>query len=498
MAGFLTHLCIISVCMTLFSFLIMILSPFAEKKYSSKVNYHIWMMIIICMLIPFPLWPELTVFQIESSKMEQSIQKLVPENMNIVQTSLPTEKNGMVDKTGRSLENVKTGSGWTKEYTVLLIFILWLAGSMLYLCIQCLKHIIYQKMVMRWSEKIENHRINEWADTIAREMGISKTIPIYQSGIVSGPMLSGLFHPGIFLPDREYEGYQLNFILRHELIHYKRKDLWCKLLILCAKAIHWFNPFVLMIARQAEQMCEVSCDEEVLIHADLNQCYLYTETIIEVMRNGVKNSTILSTTFWSGKKIAKRRILFIMNNNKKKAGKILVILAAAAAVAIGSAVTVKRGEDSVKEGKDQQIVKAESSQDMEGLIPWSQIADTVTTAQTSMELTSGMKLDTFHVFTEPIEGESTIYVEIVESKGGTGTEYIYESFNPADFNLQKYAWDHGIKYLKLDIPSEEQSDEVMTKYFEENGLSMHDQVLVEFSTGDHFIYSPESKLSSSF
>ena len=49
-------------------------------------------------------------------------------------------------------------------------------------------------------------------------------------------------------------------IFRHELIHWRRKDLWYKLLLLAARSIHWFNPLVWRMAKRAERDLEISCD----------------------------------------------------------------------------------------------------------------------------------------------------------------------------------------------------------------------------------------------
>lgn len=56
----------------------------------------------------------------------------------------------------------------------------------------------------------------------------------------------------------------LYFILKHELIHYKQKDLWYKLLLLMAQVIHWFNPLVYIMVEQAEQDLEARCDLKVV------------------------------------------------------------------------------------------------------------------------------------------------------------------------------------------------------------------------------------------
>lgn len=77
-------------------------------------------------------------------------------------------------------------------------------------------------------------------------------------------MLVGFFHPAILLPPVKFAGDELSLILKHELIHFKRHDLWYKALILEATALHWFNPVVYLMAKAAAVQCEISCDALVL------------------------------------------------------------------------------------------------------------------------------------------------------------------------------------------------------------------------------------------
>lgn len=59
---------------------------------------------------------------------------------------------------------------------------------------------------------------------------------------LSTPVLAGLFHPALYLTEAPCDREELSFILRHELTHYKRRDLWFKLLLLAVSTIYWFNP----------------------------------------------------------------------------------------------------------------------------------------------------------------------------------------------------------------------------------------------------------------
>ncbi len=132
-----------------------------------------------------------------------------------------------------------------------------------------------------------------------------KAVPhVAVSPAVLGPMLMGFVKPVILLPQRFYGQQELALILRHELVHYKFHDLWYKLLLLMANAVHWFNPLVWLMVRQANRDAEQVCDEQVVRNQDLNYRKAYSMTILNDMANqrGIALSTYLSKQAQNSKK----------------------------------------------------------------------------------------------------------------------------------------------------------------------------------------------------
>jgi hypothetical protein len=130
----------------------------------------------------------------------------------------------------------------------------------------------------------------------------------------------GFINTPILLPTVELAEDELRFIFKHELVHYKRKDLWYKMLVLTATAIHWFNPFVYLIAKAINVQCELSCDAEIVRNTDADTRLQYSETIIGIIKYRSNLKTALSTNFYGGKKGMKNRVSSIMDTSKKKAG----------------------------------------------------------------------------------------------------------------------------------------------------------------------------------
>ena len=77
----------------------------------------------------------------------------------------------------------------------------------------------------------------------------SHNIPIYISGIVKTPCLTGIIHPVVYLPaDNNIKEKYLTQILAHEYTHIKHKDnIWALLRTICL-GTYWFYPFVWIAA----------------------------------------------------------------------------------------------------------------------------------------------------------------------------------------------------------------------------------------------------------
>jgi hypothetical protein len=155
------------------------------------------------------------------------------------------------------------------------------------------------------------------------------------------PMMTGFFKPLLLLPDLDYSDADLKVILKHELIHYRSRDIWYKLLMVCANAVHWFNPLVYLMTTASNRDIEMACDSELIKDSDSVFRKQYSETILSAIHNGNQRQMAFSTYFYGGKKIMKERFANIFDMNKKRNGIftlcaiILVIGIAGASVAYG-------------------------------------------------------------------------------------------------------------------------------------------------------------------
>ena len=196
--------------------------------------------------------------------------------------------------------------------------LLWAAGVLCFLGWHLFQHLRFLSAVRRWSEDIKDSAILKQFILTKAELGIRDRITIKSCACIKTPMMIGLLHPVVLLPQIDFSQDELPLILKHELVHYKRKDLWYKVLTMIASAIHWFNPVVHIMVGSALTLCEISCDEEVLRGHDAKGRAQYGEAIIGVIRSGSAYHTALSTNFYSGTQGMKKRIYAMMDMTKKR------------------------------------------------------------------------------------------------------------------------------------------------------------------------------------
>ena len=161
-----------------------------------------------------------------------------------------------------------------------------------------------------------------------REAGAPRRLRLCLSSAASTPMLMGLLHPRLVLPDREYSPEMLGNIFLHELTHYRRGDLVLKWFAVLVTAFHWFNPLVHMARRELDRACEMSCDESLLRHMNLQDRRSYGETLLSLAAAGSLPRRLVATSFATEKRNLRERLEQIMKYKPMSRAGLALLLAA--------------------------------------------------------------------------------------------------------------------------------------------------------------------------
>lgn len=217
-----------------------------------------------------------------------------------------------------------------------ILFYGYLAGAAAFLLYQGVSYALFRRTVRRWKRDVSRADYAAMLSDTARDLGMSAPEMIVCEAI-STPAVTGLLRPRLLLPHERYDVQELRYILRHELCHLKRRDMLLKLVLLAANAMHWFNPVVYLMLRQADEDIELACDSAATDGLDRAERAAYSRTLLAAVQSSVR--ALPATTCFGGTvERLKRRITNVLGAQKKR-GLGIVALVLALTLTAGCAVS---------------------------------------------------------------------------------------------------------------------------------------------------------------
>lgn len=146
-------------------------------------------------------------------------------------------------------------------------------------------------------------------------------VALVRNDNIKAPVLVGLLRPVIIIPALAYVrngmGVTLENMLRHELVHFRHKDIAYKWFVTLVTCVHWFNPLIYIVRREIFRACELACDEAVIQGMTLRERRSYGSTLISLAANGKSSADALTAMLCNSGSQLKERIVSIMKCNKK-------------------------------------------------------------------------------------------------------------------------------------------------------------------------------------
>lgn len=133
------------------------------------------------------------------------------------------------------------------------------------------------------------------------------------------PAITGLRTPTLLLPNISFTASELEYVIKHELMHYKKHDLWITLLVDIVCCIHWWNPLIYLFKKEYTLFMEVANDQAILQSCNCEEQMKYAELILSTARVAhykQQSQHALSMNF-VGKSPSnlRTRVKFITNNS---------------------------------------------------------------------------------------------------------------------------------------------------------------------------------------
>lgn len=198
------------------------------------------------------------------------------------------------------------------------LWVVWLCGVIASLVAKLVDYRGFLRYLRLQNKEEEDAEVQAVLDDVMMDLHIKKDVKLYRNSLVSSPMLVGMFHPYIVLPAELPVDGALSALLTHELVHYKRKDIWVKWLVQAARCVHWFNPVLAVASRDISRSCEMACDEAVNRFLDTESRKRYGNMLLDIAAGELGyQDRILPLTLVENKKYIKERLDTIMNEKKK-------------------------------------------------------------------------------------------------------------------------------------------------------------------------------------
>lgn len=325
---------------TLLIFVLLLAKKVWQDKISRQWQYYIWLIVILRLILPFAPETNLmrTIYQAVQQMQIQDILIKSQTELNLAEdrenstsnrtqdsdkrndfietkiTEQPLQNNAPLHAENYRLEDILLVLLWFAKW----FWLIWLAvafGMMIR------KITLYQSFVNCIKAGLTPVCDMEKLDGLSaamEQMGIKRPVELGVNPLVSSPMLIGFFQPCIVLPSADISEKEFYYIILHELMHHKRRDICYKWLVQFTVCLHWFNPMVYLMRREIIKACEFSCDEAVLEMVGEVYASDYGKTLLDAMPAvGKYKEGFGVVTFNQNKQLLRERLCAIMNFRKR-------------------------------------------------------------------------------------------------------------------------------------------------------------------------------------
>jgi len=260
------------------------------KRLPARIRFALWLLVLLKVFLPPSLTAVWSVghwgIQPLLDKAEQvkslthtveAVTFSVPLDPAVLPASLPVSEEAAPEIPTESPHR----SHWTFAYALLCF---WGSGLLVFVAV-ILRHYVGFAWKLQNAEEVDEGPLQVEIERLALCLAKQSPPRLLLSEQVKSPFLFGLLRPRIVLPPnllKELDQRQLRDVLLHEMIHWKRRDLWVGWVQVLAQALFWFHPLVWLANYRLRHERECACDEAVLA-LDEREPKAYGESLLKVL-----------------------------------------------------------------------------------------------------------------------------------------------------------------------------------------------------------------------
>ena len=207
-----------------------------KDKISRQWQYYIWLVVVLRLLLPFG--PEINLLGKTYQALDQAITRDGPlpapqQSLSDTQGSVPVPAAG----TGHNKEDGNSPMDGPaavhpfQDIETLLTNHVWLVWPAVAVVLLIRKITIYQsfiRYIKAGVTPISDLGMLDRLSMIAEQASVKKPVELCVNPLISSPLLTGFFNPCIVLPNASIPEKDFQYIVLHELTHYKRRDIYYK------------------------------------------------------------------------------------------------------------------------------------------------------------------------------------------------------------------------------------------------------------------------------
>ena len=353
MEVFVLHILKLNIIAAVVILLVKVFAALSKGKVSARWKYFIWLFVTVSLMIPVQLPSTLSLvnFKVQrSSQLEPKTENhaVRPKESQQLTEAVPSASNNMESQTEVSAPKgyitYKSGK-WTKIAAVI-VTVIWLSVALLKLAGELLSYYLSMRNLKRMSIQVSDPVSIQMYREACRRKHVRKMPELRRNAGLTTPLLAGLFHTKLYLPATGYSAEERKLVFYHELTHYCHRDLWYKMLLRVCASIYWFNPFLLIMLKEADKDIENLCDTAVVNRVNKKDHRLYRQLLLRTVAMENQIPYVTASLNDSGM-VFKDRILYMVNLRKLRRGILPGILVTALLAGGNLVFNVSAGTDTV-------------------------------------------------------------------------------------------------------------------------------------------------------
>lgn len=304
-----------------------IFKPFTNKNFSATWNYYMLVLTLLVFIIPigtFVKLPSVTIYnnylpaQSESKILHINKMNSSQEHNGIISNQVPNNKDKQLKSTSEQQCDLEKSKIMFEIFNKEILFYVWMLGAIIFTAKEIYVYMSFSKKLKNISHLIQDESIITSLEICKKKLNINRKIILKECSFIRSPMITGIFAPVIIIPKMNQYLDKLEIVLTHELIHYKRKDLWIKIMPLIANVINWLNPVVYILRNKINIICELSLDEQIIKNMDKVKRKYYGEIILEQIEYSQNKSLSLGASVCKSRRELEKRLKNIIFFKKSR------------------------------------------------------------------------------------------------------------------------------------------------------------------------------------